>query len=65
MSQWEVLLDGENVWTIDGKPHTFATEQEAWDEIDDYFKDCEEAVALGYMEDVDYDINFRVAEVRQ
>ena len=64
MSHWEVLLDDENVWTVDGKPQTFETEQEAWDEIDDYFRDCEEAVADGYMTDVDYDIDFRVVEVK-
>ena len=64
MRHWEVLLDDENVWTVDGKPQTLKTEQEAWDEIDDYFRDCEEAVADGYMTDVDYDIDFRVVEVK-
>ena len=63
MKHWEVLLDGENVWTVDGEPQTFKTEQDAWDEIDDFFRDCEEAVRDGYMTDVDYDMNFRVVEV--
>ena len=63
MSRWVVLLDGENVWKLNDEPHTFATEQDAWDEIDDYYRDCEEAVADGYMTDVDYDMNFRVVEV--
>lgn len=63
-ARWEVLLDGENVWQLDGKPHTFATEEEAWAEIDDYFRDCEEAVREGFMIDVDYDLNFRVEIVK-
>ena len=63
MSQWIVLLDGENVWQENDKPMTFATEQDAWDEIDQYYRDCEEAVSSGYMVDVDYDLNFRVVEV--
>ena len=65
MSKWAVLLDGENVWSVDGEPQTFKTEAEAWSEIDDFFRDCEEAVKDGYMTDVDYDINFRVVEVKQ
>jgi hypothetical protein len=63
MSKWAVLLDGENVWKLDGEPHTFDTEQQAWDEIEEYYHDCEEAVSNGYMDDVDYDLNFRVVEL--
>ena len=64
MSRWVVLLDGENVWLEDDKPQTFASEQDAWNEIDDYFRDCEDAVSQGYMTDVDYDMDFRVVEVK-
>jgi len=63
-ARWEVVLDGENVWQLNDEPHTFATEEEAWAEIDEYFRDCEEAVRQGYMEDVDYDINLRVRQVK-
>lgn len=62
--RWEVLLDGENVWHDGDKPQTYASEEEAWQAIDEYFKDCEEAVKAGYMIDIDYDLNFRVEIVR-
>jgi len=63
MKRWAVLLDGENVWSCDGVPETFATEAEAEAELIQYFKDCEDAVAMGYMTDVGDDCDFRIAEV--
>jgi len=63
--RWAVLLDGENVWHCNGKPETFATEAEAEAELQQYFKDCEEAVKLGFMSDVGDDCNFRIEEVSE
>jgi len=63
-ARWEVLLDGENVWHDGDAPQTYASEEEAWQAITDYFKDCEEAEREGFMIDVDYDLNFRVEIVK-
>lgn len=59
MKRWAILLDGENVWSCDGVPETFATEAE----LIQYFKDCEDAVGMGYMTDVGDDCDFRIVEV--
>jgi hypothetical protein len=48
MKQYQVLFGGENVWTIDGKPHTFNSRVDAAVELYEHFKDMEEA-------DIDYE----------
>ena len=63
-ARWEVVLDYENVWHAGDQPQTYASEEEAWQAIDEYFKDCEEAVKEGFMIDVDYDLNFRVRQIK-
>ncbi len=63
-ARWEVVLDYENVWHDGDQPQTYASEEEAWQAIDEYFKDCEEAVKEGFMIDVDYDLNFRVRQIK-
>jgi hypothetical protein len=43
MQKFEVLFDGENVWTIDGKPHIFETEADAARELAEHFEDMDDA----------------------
>ena len=62
-ARWEVVLDGENVWSTDGVPDTFATEEEAWHELGEFFADCDDAVKLGYMTDGHYDAPYYVRKV--
>ena len=48
MQKVQVLFGGENVWTIDGEPHFFASEAEAAAELDEHFSDMDGA-------DMDYE----------
>jgi hypothetical protein len=48
MQKFQVLFGGENVWTIDGEPHFFASEAEAAAELDEHFSDMDGA-------DMDYE----------
>jgi hypothetical protein len=43
MTKYHVLFDGENVWTIDGEPHTFNSETEAIAELEEHFSDMDNA----------------------
>lgn len=43
MTKYHVLFDSENVWTIDGEPHTFNSETEAIAELEEHFADMDEA----------------------
>lgn len=57
-SKFEVLLDGENVWTIDGAPWIFDSFDEAAAELVETFKDMDDA-------GMDYEpADYRIVEVR-
>ena len=45
------------------KPSTFATREEAEAELEYFFKDCEEAVKDGNMEDIPDREDFRIEEI--
>jgi hypothetical protein len=62
-TRWEVVLDDENVWSCDGVPETFASEEEAYAALSEFFADCDDAVKLGYMTDGHYDAPYYVREV--
>jgi hypothetical protein len=64
MKQWQVLLNFENVWHENNEPMTFATEEEAEAELIAFFKDCEEAVKMGYMDDAGYDDDYRIVRMK-
>lgn len=59
MKQWQVLLNFENVWS-----ETFDSKEEAELELQEYIESCEEAVTLGYMEDFNYDDDYRVVRMK-
>lgn len=61
--RWEVVLDDENVWSCDGTPEIFDSEEAAYNALNEFFADCEEAVQLGYMDSVDYDAPYYVRKV--
>jgi hypothetical protein len=63
MQRWQVTLDGENVWSVGGKPMTFASEAEAEAELIQYLEDCSEAFEEGYMEDDGSDCDYRIVPV--
>lgn len=43
MTKFQVLLDGENVWTIDGKPWLFDSFEAAAAELAETFRDMDDA----------------------
>ena len=43
MAKFQVLLDGENVWTIDGAPWIFDSFEAAAAELAETFKDMDDA----------------------
>lgn len=43
MQKYQVLFDGENVWTIDGKPWIFDSIIEAIKELEETFADMDSA----------------------
>ena len=43
MTKFAVLLDGENVWTVDGAPWLFDSFEAAAAELDETFRDMDEA----------------------
>lgn len=54
--QYEVLFLGDNVWTIDGKPMTFNSWEEAEAELELTFKDMAQ-------EDIDFEpSDYRIME---
>lgn len=61
--RWEVILDDENVWSCDGIPETFASEEEAYEALNEFFADCDDAVKLGYMTNGHYDAPYYVRKV--
>jgi hypothetical protein len=63
MQRWQVTLDGENVWSVGGKPMTFASEEEAEEELIQYLEDCSEAFEEGYMDDDGSDCDYRIVPV--
>lgn len=63
MTKFAIRLDYEPVWFCDGVEEWFDTEQEAEQALIQYFQECEEAVALGYMEDCGDDADFRIVEL--
>jgi hypothetical protein len=55
-AQYEVLFLGDNVWTVDGKPWLFNSWEEAEVELEETFRDMEEA-------DMDYEpTDYRIEE---
>ena len=50
-TRWEIVLDGENIWSVDGEPETFASEQEATQALADHFAECKQAFDNGFMID--------------
>jgi hypothetical protein len=55
-AQYEVLFLGDNVWTVDGKPWVFNSWEEAEAELEETFRDMEEA-------DMDYEpTDYRIEE---
>lgn len=58
LNKFAVLLDGENVWMIDGAPWLFDTFEAAAAELDETFRDMDEA-------GMDYEpSDYRIEEVR-
>ena len=43
MTKFQVLLDGENVWTIDGEPWLFDSFEAAVAELAETFRDMDDA----------------------
>ena len=63
MSKWAIRLSNQVIWTCDGEEILFNTEEEALTALGEEMVICEEACALGYMEDEgDFD-NYRIVEV--
>ena len=61
--RWVVLLGNENVWFVDGNPQTFASMEEALEELENFFKEEEEAVRLGYLMDTSHHEDYRIEEI--
>jgi len=65
--RWEVQMriggEWENIWTEDEKPLTFASKEEAKKELDNHFKDMEDAVKKGDMIDMDDREDFRIVRI--
>lgn len=53
-----------NTWSdSEGNPSYFDTEVEAWDELEAFLKDMQEAVLMGDMEDAPSRDDYRIVEV--
>lgn len=59
LKQYEVQFMGENVWTIDGKPHIFNSFEDAESELSEHFEDMDDA-------SMDYEpTDYRIEEIEQ
>jgi hypothetical protein len=65
MARWAVLLGNENVWSVDGKPETFDTMQDAVKAFNEFMADEEEAVRDGYLESACDPDDYRIEEVAE
>ena len=55
--KYEVLFGGQNVWTINGKPHIFDSWKEAKAELQEHFADMDDEHVYYEMTD------FRIEEI--
>lgn len=63
MSKYAIRLGNEPIWFTDGKEDLFNTEEEAIQAIAEEIVICEEAEALGYMEDSGSFEDYRIVEI--
>ena len=59
---YAIRLNGEPVWWCDGAEELYDTEEEAIQAINEEIVICEEAVADGFMEDVDFE-DYRIIKL--
>jgi hypothetical protein len=64
MAKWAVLLGNENVWTVDGKPETFDTMEDAIDAFNAFMADMEEAVRDGFLESACDPDDYRIEQLQ-